>query len=228
MQRGKSCGGKSATRGDSGPKSTTRGAKCVPMSATTSKRGQKKDAIYNNTVVDTKKTSVATREQKATTSIKSGPKATATDKQPRLKNNKDRSAPLKIERTRKKLITLQKSGGTNCKTKSKKTKIPGTSKKTKRQYVVPKALRLWTQEQSKQRRAKTREESNTENANSSKQEQMSTTNTERKTCSPEAYPECILVQRSMKKQEKYSMMSSHVIALSLDDSSVPEDILLRL
>ena len=227
MQRGKSCGAKSATRGDSGPKSTTRGAKCVPMSATTSKRGQKKDPIYNNTVVDTKKTSVATREQKATTSIKSGPKTTATDKQPRLKN-KDRSAPLKIERARKKLITLQKSGGTNCKTKSKKTKIPGTSKKTKRQYVVPKALRLWTQEQSKQRRAKTREESNTENANSSKQEQMSTTNTERKTCSPEAYPECILVQRSTKKQEKYSMLSSHVIALSLDDSSIPEDILLRL
>ena len=220
-----SCGAKSATKGDSGPKSTTRGAKCVPMSATTSKRGQKKDAIYNKTVVDTKKTSVTTR---ATTSIKSGPKTTTTDKEPRLKNSKNSSAPLKTERARKKLITLQKSGGTNCKTKSKKTKIPDTSKKTKRQYVVPKALRLWTQQQSKQHRAKTREESNTANANSPKQEQMSTTNSEGKTCSPEAYPDCVLVQMSIKKQGKYSMMSSHVIALSLDDSSIPEDILLRL
>lgn len=216
--KSKTCRPRRALREHSGPSSTTN----RPKSATHGRPNRATSKCMVDSNLEAVCIDISNNTKKASgvdhtdaTGDQSRPKTTK--HRPNLASQQQRrtqkdSSCLKTDHAGKKRIRTHKSGTSNHKPKNRKTKTISTTKKTRRQYIVPAGLRH------KERIKKSRT-----------MEQSLPQNNPRETFSSKAYPECILVQHQpVGQSDKLPLMSSHIAAISLDNSSVPEDILTQV
>ena len=230
------CGPRKTTSGPNrtthGPKRTTRGPKRgnSKQNCTTSKilASASSGKAVDHNVPSSKKgaqslgnqTSHAIIEQNHATANQDRPLTTTNRPNTNHARKKDSSC-LKTNHKQKKLITTTHKSKINNTTTKRRTRSALSIKKVRRQYIIPPALR---------HRPRPRKSVGQMNHTQSRSGEKSfPQNCSIVTFSPKAYPECILVGQIPRGQrDALVMMSPHITAYSLDNSSVPEDILTQV
>ena len=225
------CGPRKTT---SGPNRTTHGPKRTTRGPKRGKRGNSKQNCTTSKILASTSRGKAVdhnrkkgaqslgnqTEQNHATANQDRPSTTTNRPNTNHARKKDSSC-LKTNHKRKKLITTTHKSKTNNTTTKRRTRSAPFIKKVRRQYIIPPALR---------HRPRPRKSVGQMNHTQSRSGEKSfPQNHSIVNFSPKAYPECVLVgQMPCGQRDALVMMSSHITAYSLDNSSVPEDILTQV